>query len=83
MNRREFCASAVAVSAGTVFPGLAQRPKQESGFPVNVLKNDYYIEETPIACYRWAPPSDLLSTEDSQPLRGIGGPAHAPSWLPD
>jgi hypothetical protein len=57
MNRREFCASAVAVSAGTVFPGLAQRPKQESGFPVNVLKNDYYIEETPIACYRWAPPS--------------------------
>ena len=33
MNRREFCVSAVALTTGTVFSGLAQLPEQENGFP--------------------------------------------------
>ena len=64
MNRREFCVSAVALTTGTVFSGLAQLPEQENGFPANVLKNDYYIEKTPIAGYRWAPPSAYEAFQD-------------------
>jgi hypothetical protein len=46
MNRRQFCASSVAFAAGSALAGLSE---QESGFPPRVLKNDYYIEQTPIA----------------------------------
>jgi alpha-L-fucosidase len=54
MNRREFCASAVALTAGSVLRGLAQLPNEATGFPPKVLKNDYYIEQAPIAGYHWA-----------------------------
>jgi alpha-L-fucosidase len=64
MNRREFCASAVALTAGSVFPGLGQSQEPAIGFPANVLKNDYYIEETPIAGYRWAPASAYEAFQD-------------------
>src|ERR1700678_1604792 len=63
MNRRQFCASAVAFAAGSALAGLSE---QESGFPPRVLKNDYYIEQTPIAGYRWAASNAYEAFQDAK-----------------
>ena len=64
MNRREFLASTAALAATSAYPGLAQRSGGTQGFPAKVLKNDYYIEQTPIASYHSAPPSAYEAFQD-------------------
>ena len=64
MNRREFLASTAAFTAAIASPGLGQSPDQINGFPPNVLKNDYYIETTPLDGYHWAPPSAYEAFQD-------------------
>jgi alpha-L-fucosidase len=64
MNRREFLASTVALTASSALPGLAQLPEQTSGFPDNVLKNDSYIEKIPVASYHSASPSAYEAFQD-------------------
>jgi alpha-L-fucosidase len=63
MNRREFFASTVALTATSAYPGLAQLA-DTNGFPPRVLKNDDYIEKTPIAGYRWASASAYEAFQD-------------------
>ncbi len=64
MNRRQFLASAAAVAAAPAFSSLAQSSEGIHGFPSSLLKNDPYIEKTPIPEYQWAPPSAYEAFED-------------------
>jgi alpha-L-fucosidase len=62
MNRRDFCRSTLALTATWTHPLLAQNP--DDGFPANLLKNDSYIEATPIAGYKCAPASAYEAFQD-------------------
>ena len=64
MNRRHFIASATALAATSIYPGLAQGPEKFHGFPPSVLKNDSYVENIPIPEYHWAPKSAYEAFED-------------------
>ncbi len=64
MNRREFLASAAAAAATPTFSSLAQRSERFRGFPASLLKNDPYIEKTPVPEYDWAPLSAYEAFED-------------------
>jgi alpha-L-fucosidase len=64
MNRREFIASAAAVTATSAYPVLAQAPERIHGFPASVLRDFDYIETTPIAEYHNAPTSAYEAFQD-------------------
>ena len=66
MNRREFLASAAAFAAVYTAPrrALSQEQAQAPGFPASVLRNDAYIETTPIAGYHSASPAAYEAFQD-------------------
>jgi alpha-L-fucosidase len=65
MNRRRFLASATAALAATwAPPSLAQLSEPAHGFPPSELKNDLYIESTPVAGYHSAPASAYEAFQD-------------------
>lgn len=66
MNRRHFIASASALAATTIYSSLAQEPKKIHGFPDSYLKNDPYVERTPIPEYHWAPESAYEAFKDTK-----------------
>ena len=57
MNRRHFIASAAAVAATSACPTFAQGPERIPQFPASRLKDEPYVENTPIPGYHWAPES--------------------------
>ena len=64
MNRREFVASVAALAGTSGYSSLAQTPERFRGFPASLLKNDPYIEKTPVSGYHWASPSAYEAFED-------------------
>lgn len=65
MNRREFLAStSAALAAALARSGFAQSAGSLHGFPASELKNDPYIESTPIAGYHCAPASAYEAFQD-------------------
>jgi alpha-L-fucosidase len=65
MNRRQFVvSSSAALAAIAVCPSLAQAPERFQGFPPSQLKNDPYIENTPIAAYSSASASAYEAFQD-------------------
>jgi alpha-L-fucosidase len=66
MNRREFLASAAALTATAACPTLAQTPERIHGFPESLLKPAPYIETTPISAYHWAPSSAYEAFQDAK-----------------
>ncbi len=64
MNRRQFLASAAALAATSACPSRAQAAEKFRGFPASLLKNDPYIEKTPVPGYDWAPSSAYEAFED-------------------
>jgi alpha-L-fucosidase len=64
MNRRQFLASAAALTATTTYPTWTQTLPQSHGFPPSQIKNDSYIEDTPIAEYHSAPQSAYEAFQD-------------------
>jgi alpha-L-fucosidase len=64
MNRREFVASTAAFAAASAYPRIAHSAEPGHGFPPNVIKNDFYIETTPIEGYHSAPDSAYEAFQD-------------------
>ncbi|HET6217101.1 MAG TPA: alpha-L-fucosidase [Acidobacteriaceae bacterium] len=64
MNRRKFLASTAALAAISAYPDHAQLSQPAHGFSTSELKNEPYIEHTPIAGYHSAPPSAYEAFED-------------------
>jgi alpha-L-fucosidase len=64
MNRREFLAATAALTATSVYPGLAQTPELPHGFPPSVLKGEPYIENQPVPEYHSAPASAYEAFQD-------------------
>ena len=66
MNRREFVSSAAALAATSAYPVLAhgQMPERPQGFPASKLKNEQYIENTPIDGYHCASSSAYEAFRD-------------------
>ena len=66
MNRREFLASSTAFAAASPWSSLAQTPERHHGFPPASLRNDSYIETTPVPEYQWAPESSYEAFQDAK-----------------
>lgn len=66
MNRREFLASSTAFAAASSWSSLAQTPERHHGFPPAFLRNDSYIETTPVPEYQWAPASSYEAFQDAK-----------------
>jgi alpha-L-fucosidase len=64
MNRREFLISAVACAAASSRSALPETVARHEGFPAAFLKDDSYIEATPIPEYQWAPESAYEAFRD-------------------
>ena len=65
MNRREFLGSAAAFAAiASSSSGLTQESGRFRGFPESLLKDDPYIERSPVPQYQWAPPTAYESFQD-------------------
>ncbi|WP_348269483.1 alpha-L-fucosidase [Edaphobacter paludis] len=66
MNRREFVSSAAALAATSAYPVLShgQVPERPQGFPASKLKNEQYIENTPIDGYHCASSSAYEAFRD-------------------
>ena len=61
MNRRDFVTATAALATTAAYPQLAP---PENQFPQRVLKNDDYIEQTPVAGYQWASPAAYEAFQD-------------------
>lgn len=66
MNRREFLASSTAFAAASTWSSLARTPESHGGFPPAFLRNDSYIETTPVPEYQWAPASAYEAFQDAK-----------------
>ena len=64
MNRRQFLAASTAFAAASSWPGMAQKAARHQGFPASFLKNDSFIETTPVSGYHWAPASAYEAFQD-------------------
>ena len=64
MNRRDFIVSAAALAATSAYPQKAQAPELLQGFPPSMLKDEPYIEATPIPEYHWASASAYEAFQD-------------------
>lgn len=64
MNRREFLAASSAVVLSASTSSIAQSPDASGSFPADVLRNAPYVEQRPIADYRWASPAAYEAFQD-------------------
>jgi len=64
MNRRQFLASSTAFAAASSLPGFARTAQRFQGFPASFLRNDSFIESTPVPEYHWAPTSAYEAFQD-------------------
>ena len=62
MNRRDFIVSAAALAAANAYRNDAQ--EQIHGFPPSMLRDESYIETTPVAEYHWASSSAYEAFQD-------------------
>ena len=66
MNRREFLASSTAFAAASSWSSPAQKQEIYQGFPSAFLRDDSYIETTPVPEYHWAPTSAYEAFQDAK-----------------